>query len=121
MILLAVEAEEKKVELIEVPRKVLEFFPESRSQFHEDYKEWKSVRFIAGKTLSRGSNYHKALVLVQNGNRLQLRFYGWKFTKKGKWWHDQKFYFSVGTVHKLLRVLDGFQLYFNPEENQGEE
>lgn len=115
------EEAEKKPRLIEVPEKVRQFFPESKSQFPNDYNEWKKVRFIAGKTLFRSGRFHKALILVQNGEKLQFRLYGWRLTKEAKWWHGQTFSFSVGTVPKLISVLDGFQMYYEPDDSQGEE
>ncbi len=91
---------------LKVPRKLLREFSEPRSQFPDNLGD--SIRFIGGRTLSRFGNYHKAAILVQTTGGLQIRFYGWRFTRKKTWWAQQKFYVSPGTIPKVIEVLDAF-------------
>ncbi len=103
---MAVEDNNKyKIVPMKIPESLKREFPEPKSQFPQD---WKGVRFIGGRTLVKIGKFHKAAILVQNSSGLQLRLYGWTYTKKEKWWAQQKFYATFGTANKLLAVLDAF-------------
>jgi hypothetical protein len=90
-----------------VTPRLLREFPQPKSDFPD---EWKSVRFLGGRTITKFGVFHKAAILVQTTNGLQLRFYGWRFTKKKRWWAQQKYYVSPGSVARIIGILDAFLL-----------
>lgn len=90
-----------------ISSRLLREFPQPKSDFPD---EWKSVRFLGGRTITRFGVFHKAAVIVQTDNGVQLRLYGWRFTKKQKWWAQQKFYISPGSVARIIGILDAMLL-----------
>ncbi len=96
----------RKLKALKIPPRLRAEFPEPAGNFPE---KWGSLRFIGGRTLSRvGGRYQKAVVLVQTQAGIQLRLYGWRLTKKGKWWHEQRFYLPRKHAATLIQVLDQF-------------
>ncbi|MCY3414676.1 MAG: hypothetical protein INQ03_23705 [Candidatus Heimdallarchaeota archaeon] len=63
---------------------------------------------IRGKTLVKTGSWLKAILLVETGNKKQIRLYGWQKNKEGEWKLRQKFNISKGYSIKLAEVLIAF-------------
>lgn len=113
-------SKERKIVPMRISTKLMQEFPEPKSQFPE---KWNGVRFIGGRTIAKIGRYHKAAILVQTERGLQIRFYGWSYsTNKHKWWAQQKFYVSPGSISKMYEVLDAYNLGLQEANNpNGEE
>lgn len=97
-----------KIVPIKISKKLLKEFPEPKSQFPGN---WDSVRFVGGRTIARVGVWHKAAILVQTERGLQIRFYGWNYSKNNsRWYAKQKYYVSEGSISKIYEVLDAYNL-----------
>ena len=61
-----------------------------------------------GKTLAKTPNWLKAAVLVDVGEKHQIRLCGWQLNKEGEWRLRQKFNVSKGFAAKVSLILDTF-------------
>lgn len=68
----------------------------------------KTIKVLAGKRLAKTSSWLKAIVLVETGNKHQLRLYGWQKNKEGIWKVRQKFNISKGYSKKLSTIFTTF-------------
>ena len=68
----------------------------------------KTIKVLAGKRLAKTSSWLKAIVLVETGNKKQLRLYGWQKNKEGVWKVRQKFNISKGYSQKLSTIFSSF-------------
>jgi hypothetical protein len=80
------------------------------------------VPVICGKTLSRTSNWLKAIVLVKakfgNSERYQIRLYGWQKNKEGVWKQRQKF--NISAASYVGDIINAFQVFLQDSVRSGD-
>ena len=86
----------------QIARKVAKLFPEPPSTLP---RELGALRVYGVRTITRFGVWHKAMVLVDNGQAFQLRFYGWKKNPAGQWKQRQNFNLTGSNMFDLLDVL----------------
>jgi len=67
-----------------------------------------AVKVLRGRTMAKTATWFKAILLVDVGNKHQLRLYGWQKNKEGVWKVRQKFNISKGYSMRLSEILDAF-------------
>jgi hypothetical protein len=75
----------------------------------EGFPVGEGIKVIRGKTLAKTGSWLKALLLVNVGDKKQLRFYGWQKDKEGNYKVRQKFNVSKGyaaTVGEIMLAFD---------------
>lgn len=93
----------------EVARKLGKLFPEPASTLP---RKLGTLRVYGARTITRFGVWHKAMVLVDNGQALQLRFYGWKKNPVGEWKQRQNFNLTGSNMFELLDVLQQIFMKF---------
>jgi len=68
----------------------------------------KGVKVLRGKTLTKIGQWFKAIVLIEDDNKQQLRLYGWQKDKEGNYKTRQKFNMSSGYVKILIKIMQAF-------------
>lgn len=74
----------------------------------EKFPKRSELTILRGKTLTRTPTWHKAVVLVEVGEKQQLRLYGWQRTKDGEWRVRQKFNIAKGYAFALAEVCEAY-------------
>lgn len=74
----------------------------------ENFPVGEGVNVLRGRTLTKMGDWHKAIVLVDNRGRKQIRLYGWQKNKEGEYKTRQKFNISSGYAGIIKDVLDTF-------------
>lgn len=77
-----------------------------------EYPVGKGIDVVGGRTLYKGGDWWKAILLVNTkygqSERSQLRFYAWEY-KNGRYTNRQKFNISMtGYVYDVIDILDAF-------------
>ncbi len=93
----------------QVRRKLAKLFPEPASTLP---RKLGMLRVYGVRTITRFGAWHKAMVFVDNGQALQLRFYGWKKNAAGEWKQRQNFNLTGSNMLELLDVLQQIFLKF---------
>ena len=92
-----------------IGRKVAKLFPEPASTLP---RKLGTVRVYGVRTITRFGDWHKAMVFVDNGQALQLRFYGWRKNHAGEWKQRQNFNLTGSRMFEVLDVLQQLFLKF---------
>ncbi len=66
------------------------------------------ITIIRGKTLAKTSQWLKAILLVDVGQKRQLRFYGWQKDKEGNYKVRQKFNVSKSYSATIAEIMAAF-------------
>jgi len=74
-----------------------------------EFPTGQGIKVIRGKTLAKTSAWWKAILLVEVGDKLQLRLYGWQKDKEGVYKVRQKFNISKGYAGKLGDIFAAFE------------
>jgi hypothetical protein len=90
-------------------RKLGRLFPEHASTLP---RKLGKLRVYGVRTITRFGDWHKVMVLVDNGQAIQLRFYGWKRNPAGQWKQRQNFNLTGSNMFELLDILQQLFLRF---------
>jgi hypothetical protein len=93
----------------QIRRKVSKLFPEPASTLP---RKLGTLRVYGVRTITRFGGWHKAMILVDNGQALQIRFYGWKKNATGEWKQRQNFNLTGRNMLELLDVLQQILMVF---------
>ncbi len=93
----------------QVRRKTAKLFPEPASTLP---RKLGRLRVYGVRTITRFGGWYKAMVLVDNGQALQLRFYGWRKNPNGEWKQRQNFNLTGSNMFELLDVLQQMFMEF---------
>lgn len=74
----------------------------------EKFPVGEGVKVLRGRTLTQMGDWHKAIVLIDNRGKKQIRLYGWQRNKQGEYKVRQKFNISPGYAKIIKDVLDTF-------------
>ncbi len=74
----------------------------------EGFPLGEGIKVIGGKTLAKTGSWLKAIILVEVGEKKQLRFYGWQKNKEGIYKVRQKFNVSKGYAAKVGEIMFAF-------------
>ncbi len=74
----------------------------------EGFPTGSGIKIIRGKTLAKTGSWLKAVLLVQSGDKKQIRLYGWQKNKEGEYKVRQKFNISKGYSVRLAEILIAF-------------
>jgi len=75
----------------------------------EKFPVGEGVKVVRGRTLTQMGDWHKAIVLVDNRGKKQVRLYGWQRNKEGQYKMRQKFNISPGYSSVIREVLEAFE------------
>jgi hypothetical protein len=90
-------------------RRLVKLFPESASSLP---RRLGKLHVYGARTIVRFGIWHKAMVLVDNGSTIQLRFYGWRRNPLGQWKQRQNFNLTASKLFELLELLQEIYLAF---------
>jgi hypothetical protein len=77
-------------------------------QTEEKFPVGSGIKIIRGKTLAKTGQWLKAILLVEVGDKKQLRMYGWQKNKEGEYKLRQKFNISKGYSADVAEILMAF-------------
>lgn len=77
-------------------------------QTEEIFPVGDGIKIIRGKTLAKTGQWLKAILLVEVGDKKQLRMYGWQKNKEGDYKLRQKFNISKGYSADVAEILMAF-------------
>lgn len=74
----------------------------------EGFPTGTGITVLRGKVLSKTPQWLKAILLVETGNKKQIRFYGWQKNKEGDYKVRQKFNVSRGYAGVVAEIMLAF-------------
>jgi hypothetical protein len=92
-----------------VARRLARLFPEPASTLP---RKLGKLRVFGARTITRFGDWHKAMVIVDNGQTIQLRFYGWRKNSQGEWKQRQNFNLTGSKILELMELLQEIYLTF---------